>query len=400
MASTDTLDPVRGLSAEGRLLLAAAGGRAMDDTIRALAAGPVDWDAIIAYAVRERAESVLWTRLKDAGVAVPPATASMLQALAIRSDLRMALLERRLEETIAALAGAKVPVLLLKGAALGRTVYGGFPQRPMLDLDLLVPREHAEAARDAALASGWVRGEMERKVAFYEGHNHLPPLHDARGRDFNLEIHTSLFVPGHPFQWTDDQVWERSAAIPGSPARVQSLEDLLLHVALHFFWSHAGYFGPWRAIRDVRALAEQPALDWDRFVARARETRGATAAHWTLRLARLLAGAAVPERVEVALRPPLPVATLGMFDRHFAIRWFASGLPCPSRRLERWLWRAAVRPGSSGHGDAVPWTRDPLFLDPDPNKVPEPVTRKVIRHLGSPGRYLRYLQNIILGTAQ
>lgn len=394
------MDTVHGMSAEGRLLLAAAGGPVMNDTLRTLGAGPIDWDALVAYAVRERGESVLWTRLQEAGVTLPPAARGTLQALAIRSDLRMALLARRLDETVSAMAEADLPVMLLKGAALGRTVYHRFTDRPMLDLDVLVPAERAERAREAALATGWVRGEMERKVAFYEGHNHLPPLHDAKGRDFNLEIHTSLFVPGHPFRWTDAQVWDRSLPLAGCPARVQPLEDLLLHVALHFFWSHAGYFGPWRALRDVRAMAEQPALDWDRFVARARETRGATAAHWALRLARQLSGAAVPERVEVALRPPIPAATLAMFDRHFAIRWFSSAMPCPSRRLERWLWLAAVRPGSSGHGNAVPWTRDPLFLDPDPTKMPEPVTRKVIRHLGSPGRYIRYLQNIILGTHQ
>ena len=363
LASTEKPGSNRGLSAEGRLLLAMAGGDAMDATVRELASVPLDWGALIALAVQERAEAVVSARLARVAAPVPDAARDTLRALAMRSDLRMAVLSRRLDQTVAAMAEAKVPVLLLKGAALGRVVYGGTTNRPMLDIDLLVPGAQAREAREVALATDWVPGDMERKVEFYEGHNHLAPLHDGRGRDFNLEIHTGLFTPGHPFAWPLSAVWESSQPLAGSAARVQPLEDLLLHVTLHFFWSHAGYFGPWRAMRDVRATAEDPRLDWHAFTRRARETRAASAAHWTLRLARLLAGAAIPAEVERDLRPAVPSSVLPMLDRHFYGRWFAPEAACPSQRLERWLWRAAVRPVASGHGGSVPWTRDPLFLD-------------------------------------
>jgi hypothetical protein len=386
------------LSAEGRLLLAMAGGDAMDPAVRELASQPLDWEALIGFAIQERAETVVSSRLAKVGAAIPEAVRNDLRGLAMRSDLRMAVMSRRLDQTIAVLTEARVPVILLKGAALGRTVYGGSTHRPMLDIDLLVPENLADQARDASLACDWVSGEMERKVAFYQGHNHLPPLHDGKGRDFNLEIHTGLFTPGHPFAWPVESVWNSSRPLAGSSALVQPIEDLLLHVTLHFFWSHAGYFGPWRAIRDVRVVAEDPGLDWHKFVRRARETRAASAAHWTLRLARVLAGAAVPEEVERELRPAMPSSMLPMLDRHFYSRWFSPDAACPSQRLERLLWKAAVRPGASGHGTAVPWTRDPLFLDPATIMPPEPVARKVIRHLGSPGRYVRYLHSIMLGA--
>ncbi len=386
------------MSAEGRLLLAMAGGDGMDPVVRELAAQPLDWPALITFAVQERAESVVSARLAKAGAAVPEAIQRDLRGLAMRSDLRMAVLSRRLDQTIAALAQANVPVILLKGAALGRTVYGGTPNRPMLDIDLLVPEQQAQQARAACLTSDWVPGEMERKVVFYQGHNHLPPLHDARGRDFNLEIHTGLFTPGHPFAWPTESVWRSSEQLPGSTARIQPIEDLLLHVTLHFFWSHAGYFGPWRALRDVRVVSESPRLDWDKFVRRARETRAASAAHWTLRLARALSGAPIPASVEEDLRPSMPTTMLPMLDRHFYGRWFSPEAACPSQRLERWLWKAAVRPVASGHGTSVPWTRDPLFLDPATIQPPEPVAKKMMRHLASPGRYLRYLSTIMLGA--
>jgi hypothetical protein len=94
----------------------------------------------------------------------------------------------------------------------------------------------------------------------------------------------------------------------------------------------------------------------------------------------------------------MPDSMMPVLDRHFYGRWFSPEAACPSQRLERWLWKAAVRPVASGHGSSVPWTRDPLFLDPATIRPPEPIGKKMIRHLGSPGRYVRYLSSIMLGA--
>ena len=56
MASTEKSGPRGGLSLEGRLLLAMAGGDAMDSTVRELASHPLDWEALINFAIQERAE--------------------------------------------------------------------------------------------------------------------------------------------------------------------------------------------------------------------------------------------------------------------------------------------------------------------------------------------------------
>lgn len=370
----------------------------MDAAIRALTAGPVDWNVFLAIVLQERAEAIVSARLARVGAEIPADVRDTLRMHAMRSDLRMAMLSQRLDQTLAALAAAGVPVLLLKGAALGRTLYGSLPRRPMLDLDLLVPAEHCARAREVALAADWVPGELERQVAFYEGHYHVAPLHDAMGRNFNLEIHTGLFFPGHPFDWPVEAVWERSQPLPGSAARIPAIEDLLLHVTLHFSWSHAAHFGPWRSFRDVRVIAETPGLDWEGFLRRARETHGATAAYWTLRLARVYTGARVPAEVERALRPALPASVLPILDRHFAESWFSSETACPSQELSRWLWRAAMQPQRSGHGKALPWDRDGLFLYPGESPAPERSGRKWRRHLGSLGRYVRYLHRIVLGA--
>lgn len=398
MANTELDRPERVLRPESRLLLATAGGDGFDGEIARLAAGPIDWTLFLQLTAGERAEAIVSARLGRVAPAVPEKVRQELKAMAFRSDLRMTRLSQRLDETVAAFAERQIPVVLLKGAALGRSVYRSLPKRPMLDLDLLVPHERRSEAREASLATGWVTTEFERQAEFYAGHYHMAPLRDGRtGPAINLEIHSGLFAEGHPFDWPMERLWQRSLPLEGSSARVPSPEDLLLHIALHFTWSHLARFGPWRTLRDVRMIAEDRRIDWNKFVTLAQVTRGASATYWTLRFARLMAGAPIPPEVEDSLHPPLPASVVRVLDRHFSGQWCTLEEPCPSERLGRWLWRLAVRPGRSGHGESVPWRRDALFENPHSPRVAEPMGRKIARHLTSPGTYLRYLHRIVLG---
>lgn len=54
-----------------------------------------------------------------------------------------------------ALTDAGIPVLILKGAVLAQRLYGGLDRRPQYDLDVLVPRAAAGAARRVMLGAGY-----------------------------------------------------------------------------------------------------------------------------------------------------------------------------------------------------------------------------------------------------
>jgi hypothetical protein len=399
LASTDAAALKDTLRPEVRLLLATAGGPEVDPEITRLATGPLDWIRFLQSTAGERAEAIVAARFKRLGVQLPENLQRELSVMATRSDLRMTTLSFRLDQTLAALAQADIRVLLLKGAALGRTLYGSLPRRPMLDLDLLVPAGQRDRAREVALATGWAPSEWESQVEYYRGHYHAAPLRDGQGRSFNLELHTALFQEGHPFNWPLEGIWDRSVALEHSAARVPSPEDLLLHIALHFSWSHLARFGPWRAFRDIKVMIDAAVVDWDGFTRLAHSSRGASAAYWTLRLARLTAGVSVPPEVERALRPSVPDSVLPMLDRHFAGQWCVAESACPSERLGQWLWRLAVRPRQSGHGTALPWMRDALFVNPHAPPSPESVSHKLARHLANSGRYVQYLRRLATGTA-
>ena len=172
-----------------------------------------------------------------------------------------------------------------------------------------------------------------------------------------LELHTALFTHQAPFNLPASSIWERSRRVQlGSrDALVPSAEDQLLHAALHFGWSHEMAFGTWRTLRDVERLTVS-GLEWDTFVRNARDARGATCCYWTLRLARELAGAQVPDEVLSTLAPRLPERIRRLLARSFAIQSLpVPGAPPGSVSLARAVWTLAIAPRREGHGRSRPW---------------------------------------------
>src|SRR5665213_391827 len=331
------------LSPEAQLLLLTAGGERNDEAIRALLAHPLDWAKLSWLAETERATPVLWRRLIALGSL--PDEAQPLHRMAMVAEFRMSHLESRLLSALDTLAAANTEVVLLKGAALALTVYGSFVARPMSDVDLLVPLDDALRARDALLAAGWTSGPGQQSE-FYEGHHHLAPLIDGLGTGTSLELHTSLFFEGHPFALTSDDIRARAerVTVHGRAVLVPSVHDQLLHLCLHFAWSHMMATGSWRAFRDLDALLKTERVEWQGFTKLAKASRGGSACYWTFRLARTLAGITVPAWVERALAPPDPEFALRRLEQHFTYDLLPTENISPSLWLTYTMWRAGLRP--------------------------------------------------------
>jgi hypothetical protein len=314
--------------------------------------------------------------------------------MAMVSEFRMSHLEARLLSALDALRAVGVDAVLLKGAALALTVYGSFVARPMSDVDLLVMREDAERARDALLASGWTGGPDELAPEFYAGHHHLPPLVDAQGTGTSVELHTSLFFEGHPFRFSADDVRARAerVTVRGRAVLVPSVHDQLLHLCLHFAWSHMMATGAWRAFRDLDSLVRTNRVEWKAFTELARQSRGGSACYWTFRLARRLVGIAVPEWVELALAPPEPEFALLRLEQHFTYDLLPTENISPSLWVTYSMWRLGVRPRWSGHGRVRPWDRaDELLMTEHPGRV-----KRLIQHVRNARGWTRYGRLVLL----
>jgi hypothetical protein len=293
---------------------------------------------------------------------MPPGVAPALRRLERVAELRQTYLRRRLFEALETMATARIPVVLLKGAALACTNHGSFSERPMGDLDLLIEPGRAAEAHDVLCRSGWARRYGPEWDFMYSEMHHLPPLADTRAPKLavTVELHTELFPPQlSSFSFSARQIWEGAHPLPGLPggAKVPSPLHRLLHCCLHFAWSNMLRSSAWKTFRDVAVLCDQGVVDWKEFVEVAGDSGGGTCCYWTLRLAQRLASADVPDEVLEPLRAALPAPLLKLLEHHF-VRASLKGEARYSLRLRRLLWAAAVQPARSGHGRRRPWAHD------------------------------------------
>lgn len=335
---------------------------------------PLDWLAMLEAAHGEGALPRL-ARLASRGAfpGMPDEIRKQLLMAERMHAFRASMLEDRLSRLAVAFQSAGVPFLALKGAALASTLYRGFQDRPMGDLDLLVPRRQAREAVEMSVATGWSPIEGIPGDVFYGGHQHLPPLRDGRGVGIGLDLHMHVLPSHAPFDLPVEEIW--NSAVPardvavgadgGNPSppdiRVPSPAVLLLHACIHFAWSHTLAGGGWKVVRDVALLLRSPHLDRDHFLSLARSARAVGPADWTLHLVHQVGG------VEAAahLREGLGITGSGLrraaLTRHFT-RVMSDGVPADLPvRLPRILWEMALLPDREGHQGARPWDSDDLF---------------------------------------
>lgn len=287
----------------------------------------------------------------------PEAPLKPFRQLAMVMEFKQHQLRRLMTATLAALHDAGFQLLLLKGAAVTAHGLGEFLDRPMADLDILLPERDARCAWEIAQRHGWVWDEAEFPLRLYRDLHHLPPLIDKSGSGQRLEIHHDLFARGHPFAFGADTLWTNATVAPrGADAvPVPSLEDVLLHVCLHFSWSHAMQSKVWRTLHDVYAITASGQVEWPAFITRAAGTKAATGAYWTLRLATSLTAAPIPRDVLHELRPPRSEKLMRLLERHYIQNMFIATQRCPSLRIRQRCWELGMCPTQSGHGSARPW---------------------------------------------
>lgn len=382
------------LTPEASLLFRLVGEEVDDPAVRALLHQPLDWERLMTLARREKAISVVADQI-GAKMAPPlPVGAATIRRVAMLTAFHLMHLEQRLEETVATLAAAGIRVVLLKGAGLAYTAYPSFAARPMADLDVLLRASQAASARSLLVGIGWQCPTEADPGAFYAGHHHLPPMHDSRVRSATLELHTELFIAGHPLGLTSDAVWEtaRAVRVGKSEAFVPHPHHQLLHACLHFAWGHGMQSGAWRTFRDVAAIVRTHAVNWDEFATMAEASRGQSCCYWTFELARVLAGVnSVPDAVMARLRPPQTRVVHDRIRRHLALTLLPSESVSPSVRLDRFIWEAAIMPDHYGHGAARPWAQEDRLVSGVQAAVGGRRNRLVagLHKFGAYGRYLR-----------
>ncbi len=260
--------------------------------------------------------------------------------------------QRLVEEArpgIEALRSSGIRIILLKGTALGLSLYESPGLRAIGDVDLLVDLEQADRAEALLGTFGWQplrrRHALDRRMV--QAADLRRPPHGA------LDLHWYLLReccwPG-----VDRGMWERAEPLASWPGMLTlSPADQLLHSCIHGL--------RWSLVQDGRWIADaarviqsaRPSVDWDVVVDEARRRQLGLQMAEAMRLVRRLGHVPVPDSAIDALAA-LPVA----WNEGWECRLKGRPVVSVAGLFVVWSGWLRIRRGSRAAGVAPPpWPR-------------------------------------------
>jgi hypothetical protein len=246
------------LSNENRLLLYCAQIKIPEDTLNKaedILSLSLDWKEILESARWHGIVPLLYNNLKGLQEShfIPQEVMNELRAAYNANLARNMYIYAELNSILGAFREKKVGVIVLKGAALAKTVYGDIGLRPMSDVDLLVKKEDLPRAEKIMCGSGYLfQGNMSPEW-YRKNHQHIVYIHP--NKNILVEIHWHIANKSHPFRIRNIDIglierwWERANTVEISGKKVLILcpDDLIFHLCLHFlkhrFIGHKAVFG-------------------------------------------------------------------------------------------------------------------------------------------------------------
>ncbi len=234
------------ISHENRLLLYCAQPRIPEDAlnkVKDIMCPALNWEVVLESAFWHGIAPLLYNNLKDTqeNHLIPREIMAQLRTAYHGNLARNMYLYTELKRILETLCDKGVKVIVLKGAALAKTVYGDIGLRQMGDVDLLVKREDLPHAEDIMSGLGYrFQGDMTPDW-YRENHQHISYIHPEK--NIPVEIHWHIARRAHlsRIRIVDTDIierwWKGAKTIEFSGIKVCILcpEDLILHLCLHFF---------------------------------------------------------------------------------------------------------------------------------------------------------------------
>jgi len=271
-----------------------------------------------------------YTRLRATAAwgEIPPGARAALSAAFQASSVRTYFLENELAHVVASLAAADIPVMLLKGAALGRFVYDSPAERPINDFDLLAPSGQVDAALRILAARGYEAQGLFWLAAWQRRYRAEAPLICRTPDRWRLliELHWTLVeLPYYIDAIPISDIWATATPAPGLPgAYLPDPATLLLHSCAHVAFHHSTDERLlW--LLDIDRLARRAVLDWDIVLARAAAWGLTTVLAGRLALAQAQLDTPIPpavtQRLQGAPRQPWEQRMIGLGDEKPGRAW-------------------------------------------------------------------------------
>jgi hypothetical protein len=239
---------------------------------------------------------------------IPPEVMAQLKVLAQWHAFYNMNLYGKLQEVLNAFSQQRIPVIVLKGAALAALVYEDISLRSMKDLDLLVRGEDLDAADRLLRTLRYVPNESHHSQAWYrEHHHHLAP-YVAQDHSLVLELHHHILPPTIAERIPIHTLWQRAqpAQIISMTTLVLAPEDLLLHLSLHLVGDICiNGVGKLRALRDIAEIISRykESIDWEHLLREAKTYEVEKHLYYAFWLTQDIIDAEVPIQILRDLKP-------------------------------------------------------------------------------------------------
>jgi len=205
-------------------------------------------------------------------------------------------------------AADRLPMILLKGAAVASTSYRDPSFRPMTDLDIWVRVDDMPRAVAHLRALGFRQeaDQPDRPAALQQHARGEIVFRPARGEHGLVELHYGAFQGWWARRAAtpdDEALWRRAVPLaPGRHAMRLATEDAILQTAFHVAVNQFGQ-APLRGLMDIAVLARAHPVDWSAVAARALAWRLRTATWLVLDMADRLIGLPGCQPALLELRP-------------------------------------------------------------------------------------------------
>lgn len=196
-------DPLNQLTAEEKLLLSLCRLDTrveLKAEISLLMKNVKDWDHFVCLANKHGITALCWYNITKTGnrINIPPGHLEKLHSYYLKNLVQNIFLCNQLDEIIELAKKNNIKIVLLKGIALEKSVYGNIGLRQLSDTDILVKIGDAILLRNILLENGYesipLISPLHKKILPYLK-SHLPVMHR---KGVMTEIHVSLFdQPGN-----------------------------------------------------------------------------------------------------------------------------------------------------------------------------------------------------------
>jgi hypothetical protein len=266
----------------------------------------VNWQLVVALAVRNRVQAFVYQNLKSHCPHVTPAEhLHQLRDIVQQNKLQCMSLTGALARLLALFSQQGIPVIAYKGPQLAQQIYGDVGLRAFGDLDLIFREQDIMRVSNVLRDNGFIRTWPEAEMTPSQQRLHLQTkYHDkyvAANSTVAVEVHWAI-SPGYlncppERSW----LWERlqPATIAGQSAWTFPPEELLLVLCIHAA-NHCWTVLSW--ICDLAQIIHRnPDLNWDHLLDLAERWRASRMLLISLQLTQTLMDTELPLAVRCRL---------------------------------------------------------------------------------------------------